>query len=97
MSHLKVTSEKLREARTQLENQNKQLETQIETLQQAQIRLAEMWRGDANTAFNNVFKKDVQQFTAFRNLIRDYGTVLERAAQTYDEKERENVRIASTR
>ena len=51
MSHLKVTSEKLREARTQLENQNKQLETQIETLQQAQIRLAEMWRGEAKTAF----------------------------------------------
>lgn len=97
MSQLKVTSAKLREAKGQLDSQNKQLESQINTLQQVQKRLTQMWDGDANTAFDNVFNKDIQQFTAFRNLIRDYGTVLERAAQTYDEKERENVRIASTR
>ena len=86
MSQLKVTSAKLRSAKSQLQ-----------TLQQVQKRLTSMWQGDANTAFDNVFNKDIQQFATFRNLIRDYGTVLERAAQTYDDKERKNVEIASKR
>ena len=97
MSQLKVTSAKLRSAKSQLDNQNKQLESQIQTLQQVQKRLTSMWQGDANTAFDNVFNKDIQQFATFRNLIRDYGPVLERAAQTYDDKERKNVEIASKR
>ena len=97
MSQLKVTSAKLRSAKSQLDNQNKQLESQIQTLQQVQKRLTSMWQGDANTAFDNVFNKDIQQFATFRNLIRDYGTVLERAAQTYDDKDRKNVEIASKR
>jgi len=97
MSHLKVTSAKLREAKSQLDSQNDRLATQINDLMQVQKRLTDMWKGDANTAFDNVFNKDIQQFTTFRNLIRDYGTVLERAAQTYDDKERKNVEIASKR
>ncbi len=97
MSQLKVTSAKLREVKGKLDSHNRKLESQINTLKQVQQRLTKMWDGDANTAFDNVFNKDIQQFTAFRNLIRDYGTVLERAAQTYDEKERKNVEIASNR
>ena len=49
MSQLKVTSAKLRSAKSQLDNQNKQLESQIQTLQQVQKRLTSMWQGDANT------------------------------------------------
>lgn len=97
MSQLKVTADKLRTAKSQLDRQNSQLESQINTLKQVQKRLTSMWQGDANTAFDNVFNKDVQQFDRFRNLIKEYGNVLQRAAQTYDEKERKNVEIASKR
>ena len=97
MSQLKVTSAKLREVKGKLDSHNRKLESQITTLKQVQHRLTKMWDGDANTAFDNVFNKDIQQFATFRNLIRDYGTVLERAAQTYDDKERKNVEIASNR
>jgi len=97
MAQLKVRAEHLRNAKSTLDAQNKQLKTQVSDLERIESRLNEMWAGDANDAFHEVFVRDVQQFKTFSDLITKYGQVLEQAAQKYIDTEKKNVQLAKQR
>ena len=60
-------------------------------------RAGQQWRGDARTAFDREFQKDVQKFEQFIKGIMDFIRVLRQNADEYDRVENTNTSIARVR
>ena len=97
MSFIQVTSSELRNKAEQLQGLNSKLKSEIENLQAHQANLNTMWEGDAKEAFNNAFIRDKEKMDAFKTAIDQYIQAMLVIAGRYEEAEKKNISIASTR
>ena len=94
---IRVTSQKLRETKDQLEQMNNNLKTKAEEFTTSATNLLSKWDGDAKQVMDTNFKNDRIQMDNFIALIREYCTALENQAVRYDNAEAQNVQLASER
>ena len=80
-----------------LRGMNQKLEGLIQEMQSEQRRVDAMWDGEANTAFNNNFNRDIQQFHNFRHVVGQYINGLGEIKRNYEITEHNNTRIARDR
>lgn len=97
MSAFSVTSTKLRESAEELRSLDTQFLNTKEELVSAEGRLKGMWEGMANEAFHAAFMRDSSQFEAFYSAINQFAQALIVIAEKYEEAERRNEQIASSR
>ncbi|MBR3525131.1 MAG: WXG100 family type VII secretion target [Lachnospiraceae bacterium] len=94
---IRVTSQKLRETKDQLEQMNNNLKGKAEEFTTSANSLLSKWDGDAKQVMDTNFKNDRIQMDNFIALIREYCTALENQATRYDNAEAQNVQLASDR
>ena len=97
MSAFSVTSSKLRESAEELRRLNEQFASKREELISEETRLKAMWEGMANEAFHAAFLNDSEKLEIFSTTITQYVQALEFIAEKYEEAERKNEQLASTR
>lgn len=93
----KVTTANLSEAANKLNSYNRNLKTKILELSAKQKILDGQWDGEANTAFNQAFQKDIKQFDKFTELVDKYVDALKKIREAYQSAEANNKRIANNR
>lgn len=91
------SSQDLQDIITKLTNYNKNFQTKLNELQSEQRKTDAMWDGEANTAFNEEFNKDIRQFTEFHLAVNEYIRQLQTIKTNYENAETNNTRIAKTR
>lgn len=92
-----VNTATLRSKASELKQLNNRFKAQVSNLKSNEQSLNSMWDGDANNAFHAAFSKDAVQMNNFYNAIEKYITSLEQIASKYDNAEKTNQSIASTR
>ena len=97
MSAILVTSSRLRESAEELDRLNTQFMSSREELVSNEGTLKGMWEGMANEAFHSAFTRDMGQMETFCSAIKQYVNALNTIAEKYEEAERRNEQIASTR
>ena len=97
MAQIQVTSSQVKSKADMLNNYNKQLSTQIDSLQQQEGSLLRMWEGEAKNAFHKAFTSDIQQMKNFYLEINNYVAKLRDIVKSYEEAERKNIQIATDR
>lgn len=97
MSFIQVTSTELRNSATELQGLNSKFQNEIENLMSCQSNLNTMWEGEAKEAFNSAFIKDKGNMDNFKTAIDQYIQALLTIAARYEEAEKRNVSVASTR
>lgn len=97
MAMIRVTSSRLRAAAENLQDLNSQFKNRAEELSGKEQSLAQMWEGQAQSAFHGAFVRDSQQMEAFYGLINQYIQALLEIAARYEQAEARNAEIAGTR
>lgn len=97
MSYIQVTSEELKNKASELQGLNIRFQKEIENLSSYQTNLNTMWEGEAKEAFNQAFLKDRGNMDIFKNAIDQYVQALNVIASRYEETEKRNLSIATTR
>ncbi len=97
MSRYSLTAQELQGAITELTASNGQFKNRVADLLNAQQKLAGMWQGDANNAFNTAFNNDKGQWDTFAQLMDKYIEALQTIKNTYETAEAANTQTASTR
>ena len=97
MSSFTVTAAQLTAKAEELSTFNAQLKQNTATLNDTEMSLANMWEGDAKSAFHSAFQRDKVQMDNFYNAIAQYINVLRNVAAKYSAAESQNVEIANTR
>ncbi len=75
---------------TRLDNYNKQFYSSLQNLVSVQKALNSAWDGEANTAFNQVFRQELGYFSKFYVAIHEYTAVLDKIKCRYEETEARN-------
>ena len=96
-STITVTPTELKNKASELKQFNSSLKTQIEDLRAQESALVGKWEGEAKTAFDGAFKKDMVQMENFYNAIERYVAALLEIAARYEAAENANTNIATTR
>ena len=65
MAKIRVTPQTLRQRADELETLNNKFKNEVEKLRTLNGTLGQQWRGDARTAFDREFQKDVQKSVCF--------------------------------
>ena len=97
MANIRVDTQKLRSTASELRNLNRKLTSEAATMSSNQRSLTAMWDGPSNETFDQAFNKNLNEFRAFTTLIERYSTALEDYARQYEDTERRNQGIATTR
>jgi len=97
MSFIQVTAEELRNRANELQGLNSRFQTEIENLLSCQSNLNTMWEGEAKEAFNQAFQKDKGTMDSFKSAIDQYIQALLTIASRYEEAEKKNLSMATTR
>ena len=97
MSRYSLTAQELQGAITELSANNGQIKNRVADLLNAQQKLAGMWQGDANNAFNTAFNNDKGQWDTFAQLMDKYIETLQTIKNTYETAEAANTQTAATR
>ena len=97
MAKIRVAPQTLRQRADELETLNNKFKNEVEKLRTLNGTLGQQWRGDARTAFDREFQKDVQKFEQFIKGIMDFIRVLRQNADEYDRVENTNTSIARVR
>lgn len=97
MSFIQVTASELRNRATELKSLNSRFQTEIENLVSCQNNLNTMWEGEAKEAFNSAFSRDKGILENFKSAIDQYVQALLVIASRYEEAEKKNLSVASTR
>ncbi len=97
MSETIINSAVIRTQAETLSNLNVQFQSQVNQLRNLEASLNSSWDGDARRAFHNAFESDMVQMDNFYKAINTYVSALMNAAARYEEAERNNVDIATTR
>ena len=97
MSRYSLTAQELQGAITELSANNGQFKNRVADLLNAQQKLAGMWQGDANNAFNAAFNNDKGQWDTFAQLMDKYIETLQTIKNTYETAEAANTQTAATR
>lgn len=97
MSFIQVTASELRNRATELKSLNSRFQTEIENLVSCQNNLNTMWEGEAKEAFNSAFSRDKGNLENFKSAIDQYVQALLVIASRYEEAEKKNLSVASTR
>ena len=97
MSQFKVTSSVLKSQSSELSDLNGRFKSAVEQLVTAEANLNSMWAGEANDAFHNAFMVDRGKMNEFYNLISQYVEKLNTIATRYEQTEKTNTDIASSR
>ena len=97
MSRYSLTAQELQGAITELTASNGQFKNRVSDLLNTQQKLAGMWQGDANNAFNTAFNNDKGQWDTFAQLMDKYIETLQSIKTTYEAAEAANTQTASTR
>ena len=97
MSRYSLTAQELQGAITELSANNGQCKNRVADLLNAQQKLAGMWQGDANNAFNTAFNNDKGQWDTFAQLMDKYIETLQTIKNTYETAEAANTQTAATR
>ena len=97
MSQFKVTSSVLKSQSSELSDLNGRFKSAVEQLVTAEANLNSMWDGEANDAFHNAFMVDRGKMNEFYNLISQYVEKLNTIATRYEQTEKTNTDIASSR
>jgi WXG100 family type VII secretion target len=92
-----LTAQELQGAITELSANNGQFKNRVADLLNAQQKLAGMWQGDANNAFNTAFNNDKGQWDTFAQLMDKYIETLQTIKNTYETAEAANTQTAATR
>lgn len=97
MAMIQLTVSQLKAKKEKLETLNKKYYQELQALQQDESTLQAMWEGDAASAFDAGFKKDLAQLLKYYELIRKYIQALEEIIRKYTEAERKNIQTVKTR
>ncbi len=97
MAMIRVTSSRLKAAAESLPDLNSRFKNSAEDLCGKEQSLAQMWEGQAQSAFHGAFVRDSQQMEAFYRLINQYIRALLEIAARYEQAEARNAEIAGTR
>lgn len=92
-----VTTATLNAKASELKQKNADFKKRVEELVTTENSLNSMWDGEANDAFHKAFQSDIQQMNNFYTAIEKYVASLQEIAKKYDETEKANLSIASTR
>ena len=91
------SSDDIRNIINQLRSCNREFEDQMRRQDNEEGRLDAMWDGNANEAFNTVYRNDRKHFWNFSQAIKDYINALENILRQYEDSEQKNVNTARTR
>ena len=97
MSKYSVTASELINVSNTLTEDNNQFRGRVSDLMNCASELSGMWKGEANTQFNNALNNDQERWAEFAALIDQYAEALKTAAQIYATAEETNVSTATTR
>lgn len=97
MAQITVTSSQVKSKADLLASYNRQLNSQINVLQQIEASLLTMWEGEAKNAFDKAFKSDIKQMQNFYAEINNYVARLKEIVASYEEAEAKNIRTATER
>ncbi len=97
MAFFQVTSSELRKRAGKISDLNSQFKSKAVQLSEQEAALCSMWEGQAKDSFHQAFLRDRQQMDAFGQLIAQYVQALLEIAVRYEEAEKRNREIASTR
>lgn len=97
MAEIKVTPAVVRSKAEELKGLNGQMKSKVEELTSSEQLLVSMWEGEAKTAFHTAFNNDKSQWETFYNLIEQYVVTLTNIAIEYENKEKMNAEIATSR
>ena len=97
MASITVTPETLESKAMELEELNKRLKSQIDTLEMQEQSLNGMWEGEGHDAFHKAFNNDKIQMTNFYNAIAQFVTALRNAAIRYRNAENNVKNIVNQR
>ncbi|MBQ5485595.1 MAG: WXG100 family type VII secretion target [Lachnospiraceae bacterium] len=95
MSQFNVTTGTLRTKLQELQKDCKQLETKKQELETEEKALSGKWDGQAKTAFEGNFHKDIQKIQQFIQGIHQYEKALEKIIAAYEQAEAHNIATAS--
>ena len=87
MAEILTTSAQLRSKAEELSNINAKFKQQVDQLESTETALVSMWEGDSKEAFHG----------AFYNAIAQYVSALNQIATNYDNAEKANVEVGTTR
>lgn len=94
MAFLEVTSGQLRKRAQELAELNSRLMREIEALKEGELRLNNMWEGQANAQFHTAFLRNEGQMKEFYRAILQYANALFVIAARYEEAEAHNMQTA---
>lgn len=97
MAEIKVISGELRAKAAELRQTNSQFKKAVEDMTSSEQQLMGMWDGEAKDTFHQAYNSDVQQMNTFYQAIEQYCQTLEQAATQYENTEKKNQNIASSR
>lgn len=93
----RVNTGTVRQKADSLEEFNTRFHNSVNALRDQNLNLGSKWEGDARTAFNNEFIKDMDKFDNFYTGIMKFVQALRTDCDNYDKTEAQNTQIASTR
>ena len=108
MAEILTTSAQLRSKAEELSNINAKFKQQVDQLESTETALVSMWEGDSKEAFHGAFNNDKvplryrssaesEQMHNFYNAIAQYVSALNQIATNYDNAEKANVEVGTTR
>jgi WXG100 family type VII secretion target len=97
MAEILTTSAQLRSKAEELSNINAKFKQQVDQLESTETTLVSMWEGDSKEAFHGAFNNDKVQMHNFYNAIAQYVSALNQIATNYDNAEKANVEVGTTR
>ena len=97
VSTIKLTQSALTKKKSELEQLNTQLKSQIKDMDSTEKSLMGMWEGDAAKAFNAAYDKDGASFDKFTDLVTKYVGALESIMKLYEKAEQANIQTAKKR
>lgn len=97
MSEILTTSSQLRSKAEELGSINAKFKTQVDQLESTETALVSMWEGDSKEAFHSAFNSDKVQMHNFYNAIAQHVSALNQIATNYDNAEKANVEVGTTR
>ena len=97
MAEILTTSAQLRSKAEELSNINAKFKQQVDQLESTETALVSMLEGDSKEAFHGAFNNDKVQMHNFYNAIAQYVSALNQIATNYDNAEKANVEVGTTR
>ncbi len=82
---------------SQLKRYNDQFAAKLSEMDSTQRSLDSAWDGEANTEFNNLYKRESAIFKQFKQVVDEYITRLKAIKDEYVRTETQNQKIAGTR